>query len=315
MDSIHNMPHWSKDADYSRVPFFIRRMNTRGRITVSEVPSASLPLVGFLYLTEGEVLAEVDGIQFLCESGHLLLIPEGRPFAIRYYADAIGYTGGFRSDLLSRPEVVLPWIEPVQQAFWFDEAVFVGELFNMLALSSKGDVDFLAKGIDLLVSRVRRNPGWDAEDGFRLSGERVFHRPAAAGPGHLCRGGVCHAGAPEPDGQEGHGQERRRLDRHRPAGHGQAAPAGHGAARGGCCRRRGPGRFVLFFPLLQASRRYDADCLPEEDARIVLILARTFLSELSVYADLCARNVISSHISTYAFSGERHACHILCDGF
>ena len=149
-DSQSTRPHWSKEADYSRVPFFIRRMNTRGRITVAEVPSASLPLVGFLYLTEGEVLAEVDGIQFLCESGHLLLIPEGRPFAIRYYADAIGYTGGFRADLLSRPEVVLPW---------FDEAVFVGELFNMLALSfEKGDVDFLAKGIDLLVSRVKAQP-------------------------------------------------------------------------------------------------------------------------------------------------------------
>lgn len=78
-DTLSTRPHWSKDADYSRVPFFIRRMNTRGRITVAEVPSASLPLVGFLYLTEGEVLAEVDGIQFLCESGHLLLIPEGRP--------------------------------------------------------------------------------------------------------------------------------------------------------------------------------------------------------------------------------------------
>ena len=103
METQQTRPHWSKEADYSRVPFFIRRMNTRGRITVAEVPSACLPLVGFLYLTEGEVLAEVDGTQFLCESGHLLLIPEGRPFAIRYYADAIGYTGGFRADLLSRP--------------------------------------------------------------------------------------------------------------------------------------------------------------------------------------------------------------------
>ena len=225
---METQPHWSKEADYSRVPFFIRRMNTRGRITVAEVPSASLPLVGFLYLTEGEVLAEVDGTQFLCESGHLLLIPEGRPFAIRYYADAIGYTGGFRSDLLSRPEVVLPWIEPVQQAFWFDEAVFVGELFNMLALSfEKGDVDFLRKGIDLLVSRVKAQP-----------------------KENLCRGGVRQPGTSEPDGQEGHGEERGRLDRHCPAGHGEAAPAGHGTARGGCRRRRRPGRFVLFFPLL-----------------------------------------------------------------
>lgn len=159
METKQTRPHWSKDADFSRVPFFIRRMNTRGRITVAEVPSASLPLVGFLYLTEGEVLAEVDGIQFLCESGHLLLIPEGRPFAIRYYADAIGYTGGFRTDLLSRPEVILPWIEPIQQSFWFDEAAFIGELFNMMALSfERKDFDFIGKGLDLLVSRVKAQP-------------------------------------------------------------------------------------------------------------------------------------------------------------
>lgn len=34
-DTLSTRPHWSKDADYSRVPFFIRRMNTRGRITVA----------------------------------------------------------------------------------------------------------------------------------------------------------------------------------------------------------------------------------------------------------------------------------------
>ena len=152
-------PHWSRESDYSRTPFFIRRMNTQGRVTVPEVPSAALPLVGFLYLTDGEVLAEVDGVQFLCGTGHLLLIPEGRPFSIRYYADAVGYTGGFRADLLSRPEQVLQWLEPVQQAFWFDEAAFVGELFNMLAISfERGDAAFVSQGLELLVSRVRTQP-------------------------------------------------------------------------------------------------------------------------------------------------------------
>ena len=149
-------PHWSKDADFSQVPFFIRRMNTRERLSVPEVPSAHIPFVGFLFLTGGEVLAEVDGTQFLCGIGHLLLIPEGHPFSIRYYSDAVGYTGGFRADMLSRPEVALRWLEPVHQAFWFDEAVFVGELFNMLTLSfERGDREFIGKGLDLLLSRVK----------------------------------------------------------------------------------------------------------------------------------------------------------------
>lgn len=159
MNSLPVRPHWSGDADYSHVPFFIRRMDTHGRVTVPEVPSAALPFVGFLYLTDGEVLAEVDGEQFLCETGHLLLIPEGRTFSIRYYDSAAGYSGGFRADILSRPEIVLQWIDPVQHAFWFDEAVFVGELFNMLALSfDRGDNDFIGKGLDLLVSRIKVHP-------------------------------------------------------------------------------------------------------------------------------------------------------------
>lgn len=35
-------------------------MDTQGRVTVPEVPSAALPFIGFLYLTDGEILAEVD---------------------------------------------------------------------------------------------------------------------------------------------------------------------------------------------------------------------------------------------------------------
>lgn len=139
--------------------FFIRRMNTKGRVTVSEVPSVSLPLTGFLYLMQGEVLAEVEGSQYMCYPGHLLLIPEGKPYSIRYYEDVVGYTGGFKAEFISRPDVVMKWMEPVQQAFWFDEAAFVGELLNMMAnCSEKGDYDFIAKGLDLLLSRVKVQP-------------------------------------------------------------------------------------------------------------------------------------------------------------
>lgn len=156
MSSRQAIPHWSKGADYSQYPFFIRRMNTRGRVDVPEVPSAALPVVGFLFLTQGEVLAEIDGVQYLCEAGHLLLIPENRPFSIRYYSDTVGYTGGFRPDLIARPEIILQWIEPVHQAFWFDEAAFVGELFNMLAISfERKDSEFISNGMNLLISRVR----------------------------------------------------------------------------------------------------------------------------------------------------------------
>lgn len=143
--------------DNSQKPFFIRRMDTRGRLTVPEVPTAGLPLVGFMYLSAGEVLVEVDGVQYLCAAGHLLLIPEHTPFSVRYFADSTGYTGAFSSAILSHAERILQWTEPIQHAFWFDEAAFVGELFNMMVTCYEhSDFDFIERGLDLLLSRVRK---------------------------------------------------------------------------------------------------------------------------------------------------------------
>lgn len=136
-------------------PFIIWRIDTRGQVSVPEIPSESLPLVGFLYLTQGEVLVETEGQQYLCSSGHCLMIPESRAISIRYYTDAVGFTGGFRPDILPHPETVLRWTEPVHFGFWFDEAVFIGNLFNMMEISyKKGDFSFIEKALDLLVSRV-----------------------------------------------------------------------------------------------------------------------------------------------------------------
>ena len=77
MDAHRVHPHWSKDADYSQVPFFIRRMNTREQVSVPEVPSAHLPFVGFLFLTGGEVLAEVAEeltVEYCCDGGRAVLV-------------------------------------------------------------------------------------------------------------------------------------------------------------------------------------------------------------------------------------------------
>ena len=74
--------HWSPDADFSACSFFIRRMDTVGFIKPAEAPVARLPLVGFIYVTSGEVLLDVDGTPFLCQPGQILLIPQQHPFAI-----------------------------------------------------------------------------------------------------------------------------------------------------------------------------------------------------------------------------------------
>ena len=131
-------------------------MDTSGYIQPSEAPAARLPLIGFIYVTYGEVLVDADGVPFLCQPGQILLIPQQSPFAIRFYRNAVGYTGGFAPYFLSDTKPLRFLSEPLHQGFWFDEGVFMGELFNMLENSfEKGDRVFLEKGLDLLLSRIK----------------------------------------------------------------------------------------------------------------------------------------------------------------
>ena len=151
-------PHWSLDADYSSCPFFIRRMDTVGYFKPSEAPVARLPLVGFIYVTSGEVLVDIDSTSYLCQPGQILLIPQQHPFAVRYYRDAIGYTGGFAAAGLADSKPLRYLSTPLHQGFWFDEGTFMAELLNMLANSfEKGDSVFVEKGLDLLLSRLKPN--------------------------------------------------------------------------------------------------------------------------------------------------------------
>ena len=148
--------HWNPTADYSSTPFFIRRMDTSGYLKPSEAPAAKLPLIGFIYVASGEVLVDVDEVPYLCQPGQILLIPQQRRFAVRYYSNAVGYTGGFSPAILSDAMALRYLSTPLHQGFWFDEGAFMSELFNMLAISfEKGDRAFIEKGLDFLLSRIR----------------------------------------------------------------------------------------------------------------------------------------------------------------
>ena len=133
-------------------------MDTTGYIKPAGAPVARLPLIGFIYITSGEVLADTEGTPYLCQPGQILLIPQHCPFAIRYYREAVGYTGGFVPSILPDTKPLRYLSAPIHQGFWFDEGAFVNELFNMLALAfEKGDRNFVEKGLDLLLSRIRPN--------------------------------------------------------------------------------------------------------------------------------------------------------------
>jgi len=149
-------PHWKPDIDYSSCRFFIRRMDTSSQNKTDDIPVARLPLTGFIFVTKGEVLVEADGNSYLCQPGHIVIIPSQCPFAIRYYHDAAGFTGAFDASVLSDPKPIRFITRPVHQAFWFDEAVFMGELFKMILASfEKGDEVFVEKALDLFLSRIK----------------------------------------------------------------------------------------------------------------------------------------------------------------
>jgi len=153
---MHPQAHWNPKADFSSIPFFIRKMDTSGYVKASDVPEARLPLIGFVYVASGEVLAEVDGTPYLCQQGQILLIPQHNPFSIRYYRNAVGYTGGFAPSILADTKPLRFLSAPLHQDFRHDERAFLGELFNMLATSfDKGDRVFVEKGLDLLLSRIK----------------------------------------------------------------------------------------------------------------------------------------------------------------
>lgn len=173
---MQTKPHWKPDIDYSSCRFFIRRLNTSNRLKTAEVPVARLPIIGFIYVAQGEVLVEADGNPYLCQPGHVLIIPAQCPFSICYYHDATGYTGGFTPSALTDAKVLRYLTKPLHQAFWFDEGVFMGELFNMLLISfEKNDQMFMEKGLDLFMSRIRSGQSPTLPDTVNIFLESVFN--------------------------------------------------------------------------------------------------------------------------------------------
>lgn len=153
---MQSKPHWAPGNDYAACRFFIRRLNAAGNGNPAEVPVARLPLIGFIYVTTGEVLIEADGFPFLCQPGHALIIPAECPFTVSYTNEASGYSGGFAPSVLTDVRAIRFLTQPVHQAFWFDEGVFMGELFNMLMNSYENADDlFIEKGLDLFLSRIK----------------------------------------------------------------------------------------------------------------------------------------------------------------
>lgn len=146
-------PYWEAAADLIKEPFFIKRLETRGPLKATEIPRTVLPVHSFLFLLEGEVLADVGGKSYLSRGGQFLLIPANTPFSINYYKDLVGYTGCFNLSFLrdvSHP--CLTGADTVLHTFWFDEAAFVAELMDrLMAAFLRGDEGYVSRAFDLIL--------------------------------------------------------------------------------------------------------------------------------------------------------------------
>lgn len=147
------IPYWEAGTVWIDEPFFVKRMESRAPLKATEIPPTQLPVPAFMFLLEGEVLADVGGKSFLCRGGQFLLIPEKTPFAVHYYKDLNGFTGCFSLSFLRDANYpCLTGGVPILHTFWFDEAAFVAELMDrVVAAYARGDSGYVSRAFDLIL--------------------------------------------------------------------------------------------------------------------------------------------------------------------
>lgn len=160
------VPYWEKGAPLPKDSLFIKRVETDDRIPVevTGIPRTTLPRYAFLFLLEGEVLSEIDGVSYLCRGGQFLLIPADTPFAVNHYLTLAGFTGSFPLSFLK--DASYPCItcgKPVLYTLWFDEAPFIAQIMDrMVVASAGGDEGYLARAFDLILYGLQSTAGTNA---------------------------------------------------------------------------------------------------------------------------------------------------------
>ena len=150
------IPYWEKGGDWTQQGLFIKRVESSLPVEATEIPRTTLPCFTFLFLLEGEILADINGESCLCRGGQLLLIPANIPFSVHHYTDIIGYTGGFFLSALR--DMSYPFLtsgKPVMRTYWFDSATFIAQIMDrMLAAFSRGDTGYLIRAFDLFLYSI-----------------------------------------------------------------------------------------------------------------------------------------------------------------
>ena len=172
------IPYWSTEGDWSKQGIFIKRVETKLPIEATEIPRTVLSRFAFLFLLEGEMLAEIDGTQYLCRGGQFLLIPEGIAFSVHHFTDLVGYTGGFSlSSLRDISYNCLTSGKPTVCTFWFDNAAFIAQIMERMTASlSRGDEGYLVRALDLILYSMEQHAKFKAHPLVNRFLELLFDR-------------------------------------------------------------------------------------------------------------------------------------------
>lgn len=93
--------HMGRIGQKNMAMFSIRLLDEScQRIMACPTPELRSENINFMYLSEGEVLVNVNKMPCLVQACECIVIPSNQPFSIRYFKDCHGYMGSFHADFL-----------------------------------------------------------------------------------------------------------------------------------------------------------------------------------------------------------------------
>ena len=182
-------PYWNTAQGLSQFQFSIRKVDRKGYFDVSDIPQTTLPFYTFAYLTEGEILMEVEGTTGHCKAGEIILIPARTPFRILYFNQNTGFECGFSMRMLKDPSYpCLHNPQPLLQTLTEEEARFTTLLLEelMKAFQQKNQ-QLVASTLDLFLCRINAPGGHPGNPIVNHFLEMVFDRnqkPVRSQTGH-----------------------------------------------------------------------------------------------------------------------------------
>lgn len=135
----------------------IHELKVEGYSEPVDISEYILDRFAYGFLTEGEALADIDGMNYLMGPGQLIIVPESKKILLKHYNCSHGYIGSFSLSFLKDASYpVLRSPKPILQSFWFDDAVFMANLFKrMLTAMEDKDFTFMQSAIDMILCQVR----------------------------------------------------------------------------------------------------------------------------------------------------------------